>query len=182
MSIVEKLLTVEEYAQLSLSGPTELVRGEVVELNRPTAEHGVVCNEVAWILNEFVRARKLGRVMTNDAGIITQRNPDSVRGGDVVFLSYQRLAPGPAPKGYLRVAPEVVFEVRSPSDRWPEITAKAAEYLSAGVLAVIVLDPEDRTSRVFRQEEGVIVLEASQELSLPELHAEFQVPVARFFE
>ena len=70
---------------------------------------------------------------------------DSVRGGDVVFYSYTRLPRGPIPEGYLEVVPELVFEVRSPSDRWAKITAKVGEYLDAGVLVACVLDPAKAT-------------------------------------
>ena len=36
----------------------------------------------------------LGRVVTNDSGIVTQRDPDTVRGADVAYYSYARLPKG----------------------------------------------------------------------------------------
>ena len=45
------------------------------------------------------------------------------------------------PQGYLPVGAELVFEVRSPGDRWGRILGlKIGEYLEAGVKVVCVLD------------------------------------------
>lgn len=49
----------------------------------------------------------------------------------------------------IAVAPEVVFEVRSPTDRWPKVLEKVGEYLNAGVLAVYVVDPQAETVTMF---------------------------------
>ena len=65
------------------------------------------------------------------------------------FTATQRLPKGPIPEGYLGFPPDLVVEVRSPDDRWPEILKKVHEYLEAGVTVVIVLDPEPRTAHIF---------------------------------
>ncbi len=46
--------------------------------------------------------------------------------------------------------PELVIEVRSPSDRWGQLFTKVGEYLAAGVLAVVVVDPNTETVSVYR--------------------------------
>src|SRR5262245_46508192 len=144
MSVIQGLLTAEQFRLLPDTGrPSELVRGRVVEMSLPAPRHGYYCGNICRVVGNHVAAKGLGRVMTNDSGVITERDPDTVRGGDVVYYSYERLARGPLPEGYLNVAPELVFEVRSPSDRWTKITAKVGEYLEAGVLIVCVLDPAD---------------------------------------
>jgi Uma2 family endonuclease len=79
-----KLLTVAEYAKLDLPN-TELVRGKVVKVTLPVPFHGWVRTNVAGILRDFVRSNQLGRVMGNDSGIITERDPDTLRGADVAF-------------------------------------------------------------------------------------------------
>src|SRR5207244_1669587 len=134
MSIVQTLLTAEEFARLPDRGrPTELVRGRIVEMNVPFPRHGQVCGQTAYLLKDYLRTDDRGQVVTNDSGVITERDPDTVRGGDVCFYSYTRVPKGPLPQGYLSVVPDAVFEVRSPDDRWSKITAKVAEYLNAGV-------------------------------------------------
>jgi len=183
MATAELLLTAEEYWQMPENGqPTELVRGRVVAMNMPAPRHGYFCSKIDRILGNFVDERDLGRVVSNDSAVVTERSPDSVRGADIAYYSFARLPKGPFPEGYLSVSPEIVFEVRSPSDRWKEILAKVAEYLNAGVLVVGVHDEQTQTITLYRQDELPRVLRTADELTLPELHADFRVPVARFFE
>jgi hypothetical protein len=44
--------------------------------------------------------------MAGEVGIYTRRNPDTVRGADVVFISKERLLR--PTRGFLEVAPELV--------------------------------------------------------------------------
>ena len=134
MPSADGLLTAEEYATSPDDGRlTELVRGVVVAIPDPTPDHGYLCGNVGYLIREYAKSRDLGRAVTNNCGVVTERNPDTVRGPDVAYYSYSKVPKGPLPEGYWP-APELVFEVRSPSDRWAAITAKATEYLNAGVL------------------------------------------------
>jgi len=183
MATVGGLLTAEEYRLLPDNGrPTELVRGRLVEMNMPSPRHGYYCGNIAGIVRAHVKEHDLGRVMTNDTGIITGRDPDTVRGADVVFYSYTRLPRGAVPDGYLPVSLEVVFEVRSPTDRWAKIMVKVGEYLDPGVVVVCVLDPQSETLTVYRDDELPRVLAAEDELTLPDLLGDFRVPVRHFLE
>lgn len=128
-----RILTAEQFARLpDDDNPMELVRGRIVRMNVPGFQHGYICTNVAAILHQHVRRHNLGRVVDN-SGVVTERSPDSVRGPDVAFFSYTRLPKSIKPRPYPDVAPELVFEVLSPDDRWREVLAKVAEYLKAGV-------------------------------------------------
>ena len=86
--VAEHLLTAEEYLQLPDRGvPTELVRGKVVEMNVPTPRHGQICAKVARIVGHYADEHGLGHVLTNDSGVLTERDPDTLRGADVAFYS-----------------------------------------------------------------------------------------------
>ena len=101
VAVAEQVLTAEEYFTLPDDGRhKELVRGRVVEMNMPGFEHGEICVTVASILRAFVSERGLGRVVGNDSGILTERDPDTVRGADVSYYSYARVPRGRRPKGY----------------------------------------------------------------------------------
>ncbi len=180
----ERLLTIEEYAQLPDDGlPTELVRGRVITLSLPIPFHGLVCGKVMYLMGGFVFEHDLGYPVTNDAGIITERDPDSMRGADFAFYSYQRIPKGRfAEKGYLAVTPDVAVEVKSPDDRWKEILTKVAEYLNAGVAVVCVLDPEHRRATIYQPDQPEEIYEADDELTLPSVMPGFSVVVRRFFE
>lgn len=150
MSTIERLLTAEEYARLPDNGePTELVCGRVIAMNVPNFRHGWLCIRIGRLLGNFVADYDLGYVLGNDAGMITERGPDTVRGPDISFFSFSRVPKGSNPEGYAEVAPEVVFEVRSPNDRWPKILRRVSEFLNAGVLAVYVVDYKKESVTVF---------------------------------
>jgi Uma2 family endonuclease len=182
-AVAEALLTAEEYLALPENGvPNELVRGRIVPVNVPTPRHGEICVQTIYLVHRFLDDHHLGRLVSNDSGVVTQHDPDTVRGADVAFYSYNRVPPGPFPQGYLSVVPELIFEVRSSGDRWGRILAKVSEYLEAGVTVVCVLDQMTERCHVYRSEEAVQVFLPEQELTIPDVLPEFQVVVRRFFE
>jgi Uma2 family endonuclease len=177
------LSTAEEFARRPDPGyPEELVRGRIVAMPPPNVRHGQVCSNAVYLLRRFLEDHDLGHVLSNDAGVITERDPDTVRGADVSFYSYARVPKGPLPSSYLDVPPDLVFEVLSPDDRWREVLDKVFEYLGAGVGVVGVLDPKRRTLRLFEGDEPDRVLTDQDEFTLPGLLGEFRVPVRRFFD
>jgi Uma2 family endonuclease len=179
----DPLLTAEEFARRPDPGyPEELVKGRVVALPQPNRRHGQICSKVVRVIGNFVEEHDLGHVLSNDAGVITHRNPDTVRGADVAFYSYQRLPKGPLPASYGPEVPELVFEVLSPSDRWPNVLKKVGEYLEAGVLLVVVLDDARRMAQVFGADGPAGMLGEEEELTFPGVLGEFRVEVRRFFE
>ena len=179
----QRLLSAEEYEKLPDEGiPTELVRGKVVEMNMPAPRHGEICINIVLLIGPHVRGQGMGRLVSNDSGVITEHDPDTVRGADIAYYSYARVPQGPVPPGYLAVVPELVFEVRSPTDRWPRLIAKVAEYLEAGVTVVCLLDQVSATVHVYRVDEQPRTLHGDDELHLPDVLGELRVPVRRFFE
>lgn len=178
-----RLLTAEEFGELPNDGVrSELVCGEVIEMNVPYPRHGEICLQVGHLLKVFLEANPIGRAVGNDSGVVTERDPDTVRGADISFYSFGRVPAGPLPRNrYLGVVPELVFEVRSWTDRWADIHTKVAEYLSAGVGTVVVLD--EQTQQAWRYgEDGQRVFDRDTDLELPPPLDGWRVPVRRFFE
>src|SRR5688572_14658704 len=88
----ERLLTIEEFADLPpASSPRELVRGRILFTNPPFPWHGYVCGRATLIFGNFIDQNALGRFFCNDTGVITSRDPDSLRGADFLFYSYNRV-------------------------------------------------------------------------------------------
>ncbi len=182
LSAPPALLTAAQFAALPDDGRiTELVKGVVIALPRHNFQHGKTCNKIAWHVSNHVFAGDLGHIITNDAGVITERDPDSVRGPDVAYFSYETLARDAAPDPYPEVAPDLVFEVRSPGDRTGAVMAKVAEYLDSGVTVVCVVDPERRRVSVHTQDDIGRTLGADDELTLPEVFPDFRVAVSALF-
>ncbi len=177
------LMTAEEFGKRPDPGyPEELVRGRVVAMMVPDGRHGYVCANIGCILAEFVDKHDLGRVMSNDSAVITHRNPDSVRGADIAFYSYERLPRGPLAPGYGPEIPELVVEALSHCDRWLGIHDKMTEYLNVGVTTVVVLDPGPNTAHVFSADDAPKMLSADDELVLPGILEGFRARVGDFFE
>jgi Uma2 family endonuclease len=130
---------------------TELVRGILV-VREPTGyRHGDVTARITKALMEVVEARGLGRVLAAETGFKLSANPDTVRAPDVAFIRHERL-PDPETLGYPALAPDLVVEVLSPSDRPGETLAKVGDWLTAGSRLVWVVDPGRRVARVYRQD------------------------------
>lgn len=180
---VSKLVTAEEFADISvqLEGLCELVRGEVREMTRPTVRHGGVCISIGAILWNWAKPQKLGRVIGNDSGVITQRDPDSVRGPDVCFITESRLPGGKYPKVWFEVPPELCVEVLSDNDRWKDIMDKASEYFDCGVKEVWVADPELKQLYVIQPDPPPRLLKGNDILTSGVLPG-FECRVSEFFE
>jgi Uma2 family endonuclease len=180
---LEKLITAKEFLMMTDDGiPRELVRGRIVTMDVPAPRHGYFCAPIVLLIGEFIRLHDLGRIMSNDAGVVTEHDPDTVRGPDVSFYSYQRLPKGPLPEGYLDVAPDAAFEVRSPTDRWRKTNAKVNELLDAGVSVVCVLDPRTESITVVDDQGPPRVLYKGDVLTLPDVLPGFELPIAKLFE
>lgn len=175
------LLSAEEFARRPDPGhPEELVRGRIVAMPPPNQRHGQVCMQAVRILDRFIGANDLGQLLINDAGVITERDPDSVRGPDISFYSHERQPRGIFASAYGTVMPELVGEVRSPGNSWPDIYRKIGEFLDAGVLCVVILEPEGERAYVARSG-GLTTLGPDDELTLPDILPGFAVRVGQFF-
>ncbi len=182
MATATALMTAEEFAALpDHESRTELVRGKMIEMPPPSSRHGLFSSRFSRILGNFVADRALGEVL-NESGMITRRGPDSVRGPDVTFYSAAKLPPVEQWGKYLDPAPDLVAEVRSPSNRWSEMVQKAAEYLAAGVRIVVVLDPDTKSAHVFHADQPTRVLGPDETLTFPDLLPDFTVRVGSIFE
>src|SRR4051794_26780027 len=176
------LMTADEFAARYANVHAELIKGVVKEYPVAWPKHGKICLTIGHLICAYLESHDIGHAMSNDSWIRTGSNPDTVRGGDVCFFSYERLPKGEVPEGLLPVVPDLVVEVRSPTDGWSEIFTKVGEYLGAGVRVVIVLDAASQTASVYRPEELQQIFHNGDELVVPELLPGFAVAVRRLFE
>lgn len=181
-------LTPDEFlAKYGDCSGVELVRGRVVWSGEvpatgdsavPKFRHGVTCVKASRLIGDFVAAHDLGWVASHDTFV---RTTASVRGADVLFVSYAKVPKGKAPEE-LTVPPDLVVEVKSPTDKNAELFEKIGEYLAVGVTAVLVLDPRLAAATVYRNDELPQVMHNGDELAIPDVLPGFAVPVKAFFE
>jgi hypothetical protein len=70
----------------------------------------------------------------------------------------------------------------SEHDCWTEVTAKAGEYLRAGVKVVCVLDPGETVLAVFRPDQPPARLGRDDTFSAPDILPGFSAVVREFLE
>lgn len=158
----------------------ELVRGEVVEMSRPTKMHGIVVSNISFELSAYARRVGPGYSVAGDAGGILERDPDTVRGPDVAYyVDVEKFAD--VEKGWAETPPVLAVEIRSPNDKERELLRKVRQYLSTGVKVVWVVDYEERFVTVYRPKQDLTLLDETDTISPPELPG-FSCRVADFFK
>jgi Uma2 family endonuclease len=158
----------------------ELVRGEVIELPPPTKIHGRVCANASFELATYVRARGFGYVVSNDSGILLERDPDTVRGPDVAVFEDAATFEELHPK-YGETPPVLAVEVLSPDTKVNLLNSKIDDYLNNGVKLVWVVDPETRTVRVYLPGKQPVTLKSDLQLDGGDVLQGFHCKVADFF-
>ncbi len=176
----EGLITGEELAEMGDIGRCELVEGALM-MRSPTGwRHGRYEARFGYILQNFIEENPLGEIFVGEVGIYTRRDPDTIRGADVLFISHERLAQVQA-RSFLDVAPELIIEVMSPDDRWSEVKQKLKEYFAIGVTIVWVADPTDKTISIYRSLTDVRILSENEVITGEDVLPDFKVNVAEFF-
>jgi len=186
MATVETtLMTAEEFYEWAHRDENrgkncDLVRGEIVAMTRPGRFHGFVCANTVCILGSFARQRRKGYVCSNDTGVVVERDPDTVRGPDVLFYEDAESAED-IPPGYGEEPLRLAVEVLSPNDTLGSLMPRIADQLRFGTPLVWVLDPEARNVTVFRPGKEPYVVATNGELTGDEVLPDFRCQVAEFF-
>jgi Uma2 family endonuclease len=178
------LMSVEEFEALAPTlpdGKAELVRGEVRLMSPASPIHGVVATNVAILVGQFVRSRRIGLVLADNTGFTLVDLPRTVRSPDGAWFSPERLALGAITERFGRVCPDLVVEVLSPDETARELQEKLDDYWAAGAREAWVFDPRRRTVTVKRPGEPDRVLQESDTLSDTVVPG-FSCLVAEFFE
>ena len=177
-----ELLTADDLLRLCSTGVRgELIRGVLRETMPTGEEHGWIVTNLVGELVPFTKPRRLGRLIASDAGILLERDPDTVREPDIAFTSAERLPPGgPNPK-YAEVVPDLVVEVVSPGDSAAEVADRAAMWLGHGVQLVWIVQPSSRTIEAHRAGATARTLGEGDRLDGEDVLPGFDCPVAAVF-
>jgi Uma2 family endonuclease len=115
---------------------------------------------VAAYLRAFVVPRKLGLVTGADG--MLRLFPGLVRIPDVAFAAWDRIPGRCVPASPIPdLVPNLAVEVLSESNTEPEMQRKVGEYFRSGVELVWLIDPAERTARVFRSPTDITELSAA---------------------
>ncbi|HLF29031.1 MAG TPA: Uma2 family endonuclease [Anaerolineae bacterium] len=179
---VKVLVKAEDLFQVGEDKRVELVKGEIVEMSPTGMEHGAIVVNLAMLIGGYVHANGLGRVYAGEPGVILERDPDTVRAPDLMFIAASRLPAQGTPAGFGDVVPDLAVEVVSPNDRWSEIEEKVDDYLAAGVRMIWVVNPKTRSVHVYRPSSDARRILESDTLQGEEVLSGFAVPAKDLFK
>jgi Uma2 family endonuclease len=179
--IADELLVMPHRDERGSDFRLELIRGEVTKKALFSPLHGILCAEIATIIGTFVEANGLGTVFGTGTGFLVERNPDTVLGIDVAFVSYEKLKGIENLDNFLPFAPDLAVEVLSPSNTAREIDEKVALYFAAGSRAVWVFNPKQRTAAVYASPSEARILGEQDTLDGGDVLPGFQLDLSKLF-
>jgi len=151
----------------------ELVDGAIIVMSPSGYESDEVATRLSTFMNVWVMPRNLGRVTGSSAGF-TLPNTDT-RAPDVSFVQAERLRR--APRSFAELTPDLMVEVKSPTDSLKALRAKIDEFLSLGTRVGILIHPEQRWVEVRRSGQSPLTLHDGELLTVPDLLPGWEVKV-----
>jgi Uma2 family endonuclease len=155
----------------------ELVDGEIIVMTPSGYESDEVASSFSGELYNWVRPRKLGRVTGAGAGFTLPN--ENTRAPDVSFVRAERLKI--SPRSFADLAPDLMVEVKSPTDSLKKLQDKIQEFLALGTLVGILINPEVRSIEVYRLNQDAIILGDGDVLSLPDLLPGWEIAVSELW-
>ena len=181
MSTTSHLITADELMRLPDDGHRyELLKGELLTMSPTSGKHGVVAMRLSRILANYIEDSDLGLTFAAETGFRLEHDPDTVLAPDFAFVSRDRISTLPD-DGYVRLAPDLVVEVISPSQSDKEMRLKAVLWISLGVKQVWLVQPKKRTVELFVKTDEHVLLREKDELTGGELIPGFRIRVSEIF-
>jgi Uma2 family endonuclease len=168
--------TPDDVLRLEEQGLYELVDGRLVEKTMSSVA-SKTANRIALHLSLWTQDFKLGEVFPEQSFRCFPSDPDLLRRPDVALILAVRMSGVPS-EGHIPIAPDLVVEVISPTDKVYQLDEKLAEYRSAGIKLVWVVNPESRTIKVHYLGRPVPELRDGDVLTGDPLLPGFSVPVS----
>ena len=171
--------TVKELEEIQIAYPDyslELVDGSIIIMSPSGYESEEVGTEFARILGNWVRPRKLGRVVGSSAGF---KLPNSdLRAPDVSFVCANRLKK--STEDYAELVPDLVVEVKSKTDSLDKLRKKIEDFMNLGAKVGILINPKTRTVEVSCHGETQIFKDGDI-LTLPDLLPGWEVGISEIW-
>lgn len=181
LAVSERLLTPEEFYELEDSVAYELDDGILEEraVSRQSSEIGAILIIEA---GGVVRRQRLGKAYGADMALqFFPGRPRRIPRADFVFVSNERLGAAEPDAPYLTVAPELLAEVVSPSERAAKTDRKVQEYIEAGVRLVWVVYPETQRVMVYRADGSTQLVPFESALDGEDVLPGFRLPLSELF-
>jgi Uma2 family endonuclease len=140
-----KQATVEDYERLPEGAPYQLISGELIMSPSPTFFHQRIVTRLVELLSSFARKHKLGEIIAAPMDVYLTN--EDVYQPDILFIRQVRISSIDL-NDRIRIAPDLVIEVLSPSTAYYDFTRKKEIYCKQGVEEYWIVDPEDETIEI----------------------------------
>lgn len=162
-----------------------IIRGELREGGVTRRSHGHSRLEAIFTgkLFNWLEAQPdpRGVILVGEAGFRLRRNPETIVGIDVAYISAEMAAANPDETRTIDGPPILAVEILSPSDTHEIISEKITDYLESGVKFVWIVDPRLKTVTVYRPDAKPVILSAGHELTAEPHLPGFKLPLVELF-
>lgn len=178
MAALPSLMTVAQFRELPESGPYdyELHQGRLVQLTKPKARHQIMQANLLMMLLPKLSSFGRGSIELAYRAV----GEFDLRAADVAFVSHARWK-SMDPDDNLRGAPDLVIEVKSPSNTKRQLQGLASLCLQNGTIEFWVVDTVKQTITVVRQDGSAVVYRRGKTISLTSFGAG-ELSVAEVFD
>lgn len=180
--LVATQISVADFEVTNYPDRVELVDGEIVEMTPSSEGSSSLAARIIVLLGMHVLPNDLGRLYGADGGFVLFPDRETVRVSDVAFVRAERMPQGEARRHFPRLAPDLVVEVLSPTDRASEVLSKVAMYQEAGVPLIWLVDPETLTVTVLATNLAPVTLHPGDSLEGGNVLPDLQIAVGDIFE
>jgi Uma2 family endonuclease len=176
----------EEFAAFCARYPDYLIEttaaGEIVIMPPNYPLGGARSGQVTRQLGNWNDARAAGIVIDSSGGFVLPNG--ARRSPDAAWVSNERLRTlGPmALERYWHFCPEFVVEVRSATDRLPQLRAKMREWVANGAVLAWLIDPERRAVEIYRPAEEPEVVIGAERIAAGQPVEGFTLELARIWD
>ncbi|SPF45371.1 conserved hypothetical protein [Candidatus Sulfopaludibacter sp. SbA4] len=145
-----KTVTYEEWLRMPEVRDEEVVNGEIRIMPSPLLPHARIIQRLNNQISRQVDPREV-EIFTSTFDLIISRQPLTARVPDLAVCKVGTIVER---DGRMHSAPQLIVEVRSPSNTGRERAEKLADYARLGVPEVWAFSPQDRTVEVLYLEDG----------------------------
>ncbi len=155
MLVAEKKITVEDFRQMTFEGEEdafyELINGEIMKKSAPTSLHQDISDNLHFLLNSFVRPRKLGKVYAAPLDVYLHRSSHVLP--DLIFVPIANKHIVDPANGVVGV-PDILIEIISPSSIYKDRVLKNNDYEASGVPEYWLVDSKNQSIEVYENMNG----------------------------
>ncbi len=178
-------ITGEEFDKLCQDNPDRsfelTASGELIVMPPVGGESGNSELELGGELYVWNRQAKLGKIFSSSTIFVlpngARRSPDAAW---VELSRWEALTPEQRKK-FPPLAPDLVLELRSETDRMQPLRAKMEEYRSNGVRCGLLINPKDKQVEIYRPGQETSILDAPTAIDCGEVMPGFVLSMSEIW-